>query len=184
MNKNNYYYYTYIIIMITAGLSSCLFSITPILFKLPLDVRYNMTKLAICSSIYHIYDNKDEPTDTNTLVSKNTKMQRFVECLDGIAIILCCGNYWLSDKNVYGLIYLYTSMKMVSNKELVKYSVYFSTVAVAIKNTPSVFIPWTIGLTGLYNYFKVNQKWDHINRTIWHLGNSIFVTMGYLYKPF
>ena len=78
---------------------------------------------------------------------------------------------------------MYAFMKLVSNIEFIKYSMYFSTAAVAIRNTPSCSIPLGTALFSIYNYFKNNQKWNHINRTMWHLGNSIFVTIGYLYKP-
>jgi hypothetical protein len=163
--------------MITAGISSILFAIVPLWFKLPLVVQYRMNKLALCSGIYHIYDN-----ETQLTISKNTTMQKIVECLDGMAIILCSGGYFLDDKIVTGLLQMYVSMKMVSNNDLIKQTVYFSTVLVVTNDTPYVFIPWVIGARGLYNYFECNKKWNHINRTVWHLGNSIFIGLAYLHK--
>lgn len=176
--------------MITAGISSSIFAAFPVWYKLPLTVQHNMAKLAICSSMYHIYDNQlkitDKETDTENKIEKTSKKNltlRIFECLDGMTIILCCGNYWLPQRNVNGLMQMYAVMKIVSNVELIKHSMYFSTAAVAIRNTPSCSIPLGTALLGIHNYFKNNQQWNHINRTIWHLGNSIFVTMGYLYKP-
>ena len=176
--------------MITAGISSSIFAVFPVWFKLPLQVQHNMAKLAICSSMYHIYDNQlkitDNQPDSETkieITSKNNITLRTFECLDGISIILCCGNYWLPEKQVSGFIHMYAIMKMVSNVEIIKHSMYFSTAVVAVINTPSCSVPLMSGLFGIYNYFKNDQKWNHINRTIWHLSNSIFVTMGYLYKP-
>lgn len=176
--------------MITAGISSSIFAVFPVWYKLPLTVQHNMAKLAICSSMYHIYDNQlkitDKETDTENKIEKFSKKNltlRVFECLDGMTIILCCGNYWLSERNVNGLMQMYAVMKMVSNIELIKHSMYFSTAAVAIRNTPSCSIPLGTALLGIHNYFKNNQQWNHVNRTIWHISNSIFVTMGYLYKP-
>lgn len=176
--------------MITAGISSGVFAVLPIWFKLPLQVKQNMAKLSLCSSMYHIYDNqlkiKDKERDSENKIentSKNNVTLRIFECLDGMSIILCCGNYWLPDKQVSGFIHMYAVMKMVSNVEIIKYSMYFSTAVVAVINTPSCSVPLMSGLFGIYNYFKNDQTWNHINRTIWHLSNSIFVTMGYLYKP-
>lgn len=181
--------------MITAGISSGIFAAFPVWYKLPLTVQHNMAKLAICSSMYHIYDHKLNIKDTDNMdndkkiekirqkTSKNNLTLRVFECLDGMAIILCCGNYWLPQRNVNGLMQMYAAMKMVSNIELIKHSMYFSTAAVAIRNTPSCSIPICTALLGIHNYFKNDNKWNHINRTIWHLGNSIFVTIGYLYKP-
>ena len=175
--------------MISAGISSGVFAVFPVWYKLPLTVQHNMAKLAICSSMYHIYDNQlkltDKETDIENKVEKFSKKNltlRVVECLDGMTIILCCGNYWLPEKRVFGLIQMYAVMKMVSNVELIKHSMYFSTAAVAVINTPSCSIPFMSGLFGIHNYFKNNQKWNHVNRTIWHISNSILVTMGYLYK--
>ena len=177
--------------MITAGISSSIFAAFPVWYKLPLKVQHNMAKLAICSSMYHIYDNQlkltDKETDTENKIEKTSKKNltlRIFECLDGMTIILCCGNYWLPQRNVNGLIQMYAVMKMVSNVELIKQSMYLSTAAVAIRNTPSCSIPLGTALLGIHNYFKNNEKWNHINRTIWHISNSIFVTMGYLYKPY
>ena len=79
---------------------------------------------------------------------------------------------------------MYAVMKMVSNIEIIKHSMYFSTAAVAIRNTPRCSLPFGTALLGIHNYFKNNEKWNHINRTIWHISNSIFVTMSYLYKPY
>ena len=176
--------------MITAGISSSIFAVFPVWFKLPLQVQQNMAKLSLCSSMYHIYDNqlkiKDKETDSENKIEKTSKNNitlRLFECLDGISIILCCGNYWLPEKQVSGFIHMYAIMKMVSNVEIIKHSMYFSTVMVAVINTPICSVPLVSGLFGIYNYFKNDQKWNHINRTIWHLGNSIFITMGYLYKP-
>ena len=176
--------------MITAGISSSIFAAFPVWYKLPLKVQHNMAKLAICSSMYHIYDNQlkitDKETDTENKIEKTSKKNltlRVFECLDGMTIILCCGNYWLPQRNVIGLMQMYTVMKIVSNIELIKHSMYFSTAAVAIRNTPSCSIPLGTALLGIHNYFKNNQQWNHVNRTIWHISNSIFVTMGYLYKP-
>ena len=176
--------------MITAGISSSIFAAFPVWYKLPLTVQHNMAKLAICSSMYHIYDNQlkitDKETDTENKIEKKLKKNltlRIFECLDGMTIILCCGNYWLPQRNVNGLMQMYAVMKMVSNIELIKHSMYFSTAAVAIRNTPSCSIPLGTALLGIHNYFKNNQQWNHVNRTIWHISNSIFVTMGYLYKP-
>lgn len=177
--------------MISAGISSSVFAVFPVWYKLPLTVQHNMAKLAICSSMYHIYDNQlkltDKETDTENKVEKFSKKNltlRVFECLDGMTIILCCGNYWLSERNVNGLMQMYAVMKIVSNVELIKHSMYFSTAAVAIINTPSCSIPFGTALLGIHNYFKNNQQWNHVNRTIWHISNSIFVTMGYLYKPY
>jgi len=177
--------------MITAGISSSIFAVFPVWYKLPLKVQHNMAKLAICSSMYHIYDNQlkitDKETDTENKIENTSKKNltlRVFECLDGMTIILCCGNYWLPQRNVNGLMQMYAVMKMVSNVELIKQSMYFSTAAVAIRNTPSCSIPFGTALLGIHNYFKNNEKWNHINRTIWHLGNSIFITVGYLYKPY
>ena len=177
--------------MITAGISSSIFAVFPVWYKLPLTVQHNMAKLAICSSMYHIYDNQlkitDKETDTENKIEKTSKKNltlRVFECLDGMTIILCCGNYWLPQRNVNGLMQMYAVMKMVSNVELIKQSMYFSTAAVAIRNTPSCSIPFGTALLGIHNYFKNNQQWNHVNRTIWHISNSIFVTMGYLYKPY
>ena len=139
--------------MISAGISSSLFAILPYWYKLPLKPQQYTNRLAICSSIYHIYDNQRKVTE-----SKNTTMLKIVECLDGMAIILCCGNYWLPEKRVSGLIHMYTIMKMVSNNELIKHSVYFSTVIVGIRDTPLLIIPWVTGATGLLNYFKYGQN--------------------------
>ena len=174
--------------MISAGISSGVFAAFPVWYKLPLNVQHNMAKLAICSSMYHIYDNQLKVTETDTEnkienTSKNNVTLRIVECLDGMTIILCCGNYWLPQRNVNGLMQMYAVMKMVSNIEIIKHSMYFSTAAVAIRNTPSCSIPFGTALLGIHNYFKNNQQWNHVNRTIWHISNSIFVTMGYLYKP-
>jgi len=177
--------------MISAGISSSIFAAFPVWYKLPLTVQHNMAKLAICSSMYHIYDNQlkitDKETDTENKIEKTSKKNltlRVFECLDGMTIILCCGNYWLPQRNVNGLMQMYAVMKMVSNVELIKQSMYFSTAAVAIRNTPSCSIPFGTALLGIHNYFKNNQQWNHVNRTIWHISNSIFVTMGYLYKPY
>lgn len=176
--------------MISAGISSGVFAVFPVWFKLPLNVQNNMAKLAICSSIYHIYDNQlkitDNQQDSENKIEKTSKKNltlRTFECLDGMTIILCCGNYWLPERNVNGLMQMYAVMKMVSNIEIIKHSMYFSTAAVAIRNTPRCSLPFGTALFGIYNYFKNDQKWNHINRTIWHISNSIFVTMGYLYKP-
>jgi hypothetical protein len=176
--------------MISAGISSGVFAVFPVWFNLPLQVQQNMAKLAICSSMYHIYDNqlkiKDKETDSENkieITSKNNITLRIFECLDGMSIILCCGNYWLPEKQVSGFIQVYAVMKMVSNVEIIKHSMYFSTATVVVINTPSCSLPLMLCLFGIYNYFKNDQKWNHINRTIWHLSNSIFVTMGYLYKP-
>ena len=176
--------------MITAGISSGVFAVLPIWFKLPLQVKQNMAKLSLCSSMYHIYDNqlkiKDKERDSENKIentSKNNVTLRIFECLDGMSIILCCGNYWLPENQVSGFIHMYAVMKMVSNIEIIKHSMYFSTAAVAIRNTPSCSIPFGTALLGIHNYFKNNQQWNHVNRTIWHISNSIFVTMGYLYKP-
>jgi len=176
--------------MISAGISSGVFAVFPVWYKLPLTVQHNMAKLAICSSMYHIYDNqlkiKDKETDSENkieITSKKNITLRLFECLDGMSIILCCGNYWLPQRNINGFIHMYAVMKMVSNVEIIKHSMYFSTVTVAVINTPICSVPLVSGLFGIYNYFKNDQKWNHINRTIWHLGNSIFITMGYLYKP-
>lgn len=177
--------------MISAGISSSIFAAFPVWYKLPLTVQHNMAKLAICSSMYHIYDNQlkitDKETDTENKIENTSKKNltlRIFECLDGMTIILCCGNYWLPQRNVNGLMQMYAVMKMVSNVELIKQSMYFSTAAVAIRNTPSCSIPFGTALLGIHNYFKNNQQWNHVNRTIWHISNSIFVTMGYLYKPY
>ena len=177
--------------MISAGISSGVFAAFPVWYKLPLQVQHNMAKLAICSSMYHIYDNQlkitDNQQDSETkieITSKKNLTLRAFECLDGMTIILCCGNYWLPQRNVNGLMQMYAVMKMVSNVELIKHSMYFSTAAVAIRNTPSCSIPFGTALLGIHNYFKNNQQWNHVNRTIWHISNSIFVTMGYLYKPY
>ena len=162
--------------MLTAGISSSFFAILPLWYNLPLTVKYNMNALAICSSIYHIYDNNRQLTS-----KKNNTMRKVVECLDGMAIILSCGHYWLPEKNVSGLIRTYVTMKLISNNEFIKQSVYLSTMVVVIKDTPITSIPWIIGTTGLYDYFKCNQIWNHFNRTIWHLGNSIVITLAYLH---
>ena len=171
--------------MITAGISSSVFAAFPVWYKLPLNVQHNMAKLAIYSSMYHIYDCKLKLTDKGNKIektSKNNLILRAFECLDGMTIILCCGNYWLSERNVNGLMQMYAVMKMVSNIEIIKHSMYFSTAVISIRNTPSCSVPLMSGIFGIYNYFKNNQQWNHINRTIWHLGNSIFINMAYMYK--
>ena len=88
--------------MITACISSSIFAAFPVWYKLPLNVQHNMAKLAICSSMYHIYDNQlkitDKETDTENKIEKTSKKNltlRAFECLDGMTIILCCGNFWL-----------------------------------------------------------------------------------------
>ena len=177
--------------MISAGISSGVFAAFPVWYKLPLNVQHNMAKLAICSSMYHIYDNQlkitDKETDTENKIEKTSKKNltlRAFECLDGMTIILCCGNFWLPETQVTGFIHMYAVMKMVSNTEIIKHSMYFSTAAVAVINTPSCSVPFMSSLFGIHNYFKNNQQWNHVNRTIWHISNSIFVTMSYLYKPY
>ena len=185
--------------MITAGISSSIFAAFPVWYKLPLNVQNNMAKLAICSSMYHIYDNQlklkdketdkeaDKETDKENKIEKTSKQNltlRAFECLDGMTIILCCGNFWLPETQVTGFIHMYAVMKMVSNIEIIKHSMYFSTAAVAVINTPSCSVPFMSSLFGIHNYFKNNQQWNHVNRTIWHISNSIFVTMSYLYKPY
>jgi hypothetical protein len=143
-----------------------------------------MTKLAICSSMYHIYDNQLKLTNKTTKIEKdsnNNLLLRMLECFDGLSIILCCGNYWLPEKTVFGLMNMYAVMKMVSNIELIKYSIYLSTVTTVITKTPIASIPLSSGLFGIYDYFNKRNRWNHVNRTIWHLGNSIFITVGYLH---
>tara|TARA_B110000879_G_C11183375_1_gene519779 strand:- start:6743 stop:7273 length:531 start_codon:yes stop_codon:yes gene_type:complete len=176
--------------MISAGISSGVFAVFPVWYKLPLQVQHNMAKLSVCSSMYHIYDTQLKLTDTENdkatnkieKTSKNNLTLRVFECLDGMSIILCCGNYWLPETQVSGFIHMYAVMKMVSNIEIIKHSMYFSTAVVAVINTPICSVPVMSGLFGIYNYFKNDQKWNRINRTIWHLSNSIVVTMAYLYR--
>lgn len=163
--------------MISAGISSGLFIVIPIIFRLQFQVQQRMNILALCSSSYHIYEEHRQLTQT----SKNS-ITTTMECLDGIAIILCAGRYSLDSITVGSLIYMYVIMKMVSDNELIKRSVYFMAVINAVKDTPIVFIPWITGSFGLYNYFQSGERWNHTNRTIWHLGNSIFIGMSYLYK--
>ena len=163
--------------MITSGISSSFFAILPQWYNLPLAVKYNMNTMAICSSVYHIYDNNRQLTS-----NKNNTMRKVVECLDGMAIITCCGHYWLPENTVSGLIGTYVSMKLMSNIEFIKQSVYFSTIMVVIKDTPITSIPCIVSTAGLYHYFKYNQIWNHFNRTVWHLGNSILITIAYLHK--
>ena len=146
-------------IMISAGISSGLFIAVPFLFRLPVNVCHRQL----------------------TQTSKTT-LTTAMECLDGMAIILCAGGYSLDANTVDSLIHMYVSMKMVSNNEFIKRAVYFLAVVTAIKNTPRVFIPWITGSFGLYNYFQSGERWNHQNRTIWHLGNSIFIGISYLYK--
>ena len=115
-----------------------------------------MAKLAICSSMYHIYDCKLKLTDKENKIertSKNNLTLRAFECLDGMTIILCCGNYWLPEKRVLGLMQMYAVMKMVSNIEIIKHSMYFSTAVVAVRNTPSCSVPLMSGIFDIYNYF-------------------------------
>ena len=63
--------------MISAGISSGVFAAFPVWYKLPLNVQHNMAKLAICSSMYHIYDNQlkitDKETDTENKIEKTSK---------------------------------------------------------------------------------------------------------------
>jgi hypothetical protein len=164
-------------IMISAGISSGLFIAVPFLFRLPVNVCQRMNILALCSSSYHMYEENRQLTQTS-----KTTLTTAMECLDGMAIILCAGGYSLDANTVDSLIHMYVSMKMVSNNEFIKRAVYFLAVVTAIKNTPRVFIPWITGSFGLYNYFQSGERWNHQNRTIWHLGNSIFIGISYLYK--
>lgn len=163
--------------MISAGISSGLFIVIPIIFRLRFQVQQQMNILALCSSSYHMYEEHRQLTQT----SRNS-LTTAMECLDGIAIILCAGRYSLDANTVGSLIYTYVNMKMVSNNEFIKRSVYLMTVINAVKNTPIVIIPWITGSFGFYNYFQSGERWNHKNRTIWHLGNSIFIGLSYLYK--
>jgi hypothetical protein len=163
--------------MLRGGLSSSLFLLVPKWYNVPNIVQYRMNTLALCSGMYHLHE------DHRQIEKKNKNMiTRILECLDGMAIILCCGRYWIDIRGVVGLMQMYASMKMVSNDDTIKRLVYLSTLIKSSYDNPRVILPISVSLIGLRSYFENNEEWNICNRTIWHLGNSIFIGMSYAVK--
>jgi hypothetical protein len=156
----------------SAGVSSLLFTGLPYAYRVPREVQWRMGILTICSSTYHIHHEvlKD---------SKRTKwLERWLECLDGLAIILATGNFYMRSDTVCNLMRMYVPMKMVSNVEIIKRFSYFSGILMGIKDNPKLILPWMMGLGGLMNYLK-KMEWNNESRAIWHVGNSILIGMAY-----
>jgi len=163
--------------MLSAGVSSSLFLFIPKWYNVSVVAQYRMNTLALCSGIYHLHENERQ-----LIKQEKTYITKVLECLDGMAIILCCGRYWIDIKGVLGLIQMYASMKMVSNNDTIKRCIYVSTVMKASYDNPRVLVPLVVGVSGLYNYFENGEEWNNWNRTIWHIGNSIFIGMCYAEK--
>ena len=167
--------------MFFSSLSSYLFSIVPVLinnFNIPVYMYKRLAILSICSSIYHITDQYLLRKKTNSLLLKIS------EWFDGSSIILVCNSFIFNNKtNILidqNLLLFYSITKLVSNVELVKKIIYLICFLKMAYIKPVVSIPFLFGSTGFYNYIQ-NNKWNHYNRSIWHLGNAIYIGMSMHY---
>ena len=135
-----------------------------------------LATLSLCSSIYH-------STDQYSL-NKNSLLLKISEWLDGSSIILVCNSFLFNNKtNILidkQLLLFYSITKLVSNVEFVKKIFYSITFLKMPYIRHVVSIPFLFGSTGFYNYICKN-KWNYYNRSIWHLGNAIYIGMSMHY---
>tara|TARA_B110000967_G_C18799159_1_gene517474 strand:+ start:110 stop:634 length:525 start_codon:yes stop_codon:yes gene_type:complete len=161
------------------GFSSYLFSTIPHFYNIPSHIQFKLKLLSLCSSQYHILDLYRKNNYPNSILFK-----KIIECIDGIGIISVINtvlSYRLYTNHLNqmntGIILFYISTKLTANSEVVKKLVYGIGFLKTVYDRPIAIVPMTVAGYGFYDYYK-NDNWNHYNRTIWHLGNTIYVGMS------
>lgn len=155
---------------ITSGISSFVFIIMPLYFThMPHHIRLRLYVLSVNSSIYHIVEHNNM-----------NKCKHGCQLLDGVGIIMVCNTFLLPQHNIYLMLFdictvaLHSVLKVWFNDECIKKMIYL---AVFIKMSyvcPISAIPFLCGFCG-YLHSVHNNSWNHYNRTIWHIGNALFI---------
>jgi hypothetical protein len=155
---------------ITSGISSFLFTIMQLYFAhLPHHIRLRLYLLSINSSLYHIVE-----------YNNMNNLKQYTQLLDGVGIILVCNTFLLPPHyiNITVLdmfaVLIHIFLKLRLNEECIKKMIY---VAVFIKmgyECPISAIPFLCGFCG-YLHSVHTKSWNHYNRTIWHIGNALFI---------
>jgi len=161
----------------TSGLSSLSFSMIPHLYDISPILARNTRILSLCSAQYHIYTEYCRRYNRYRLCSKSTK-QRISEGIDGMGIVLTSSSAFTSEPTSIALTLFYLSCKLTSNIDLVKNIIYGIAVVHGVYRAPVVFIPWIVGAGGFYHYKTTGHRWNHWNRTLWHIGNSLYIGIG------
>ena len=155
---------------ITSGMSSLVFIIMPLYFTyLPHHIRLRLYVLSVNSSMHHIVE-----------YNNMNNVKQYYKLLDSISIIMVCNSFLLPADNInitlfdICVVVLYLVLKWWFNNEHVKKLIYFVAVIKMGYECPLSTIPFLCGFCGfLHNvYYK---SWNHYNRTIWHVGNAMFI---------
>lgn len=154
---------------ITSGFSSFFFTIMQLYFIcIPNHIRVRLFVLFVNSSIYHIV----EYNHMQNLV--------YAQWMDGVGIILVCNAFLLPPRYVsitaldILTTLLHTVLKLRLNDESIKKIMYMAVFIKMGYQCPVSAVPFLCGMCGYLHSIYCNS-WNHFNRTIWHLGNAMFI---------
>lgn len=156
---------------LTPGISSYLFTIMQLYFTcIPNHIQTRLFVLSLNSSIYHI-------VESNNI----NHLKQYAIWMDGVGIILVCNTFLLPPHYInltvlldLVAVVLHTVLKMRFNDERIKKIIYFAVfIKMAYKCSIST-IPFLCGFCG-YLHSVYIKSWDHYNRTLWHIGNALFI---------
>ena len=155
---------------ITSGISSFVFIIMQFYFvDMPQHIRVRLYVLSVNSSLYHIVE-----------YNNMNNLKQYAQLLDGIGIILVCNTFLLPPHyvNITVLdifaILIHIVLKLQFNDECMKKIIYIDVFIKMGYQCPKSAIPFLYGVCG-YLHSVYSKSWNHYNRTIWHIGNALFI---------
>ncbi len=155
---------------LTPGISSYCFTIMQLYFTcIPNHIQMRLFVLSLNSSIYHI-------VESNNI----TNLKQYAQWMDGVGIILVCNTFLIPPNNLnltildIVAIVLHTALKMRLNDEGIKKIIYFAVFIEMAYKCPISTIPFLCGFCG-YLHSVYYRSWNHYNRTMWHIGNAMFI---------
>ena len=136
---------------------------------MPHHIRLRLYVLSFNSGLYHIVEHNNM-----------NKYKPCTQLLDGVGIILVCNTFLLPQHNTNLMFFdicvvaLHTVLKLQLNEECIKKMIYLAVFIKMGYECPISAIPFLCGFCG-YLHSVYSKSWNHYNRTLWHIGNALFI---------